>query len=71
MITNLRCLISDNIIKKDVIIIGAGASGMMCAIECGKRGRSVLVLDHAEKIGKKSSFPEAEAVILRTSIHPL
>ena len=40
-------------IRKDVIIIGAGASGMMCAIECGKRGRSVLVLDHAEKIGKR------------------
>jgi predicted Rossmann fold flavoprotein len=40
-------------IKKDVIIIGAGASGMMCAIESGKRGRSVLVLDHAGKIGKK------------------
>lgn len=40
-------------IKKDVIIIGAGASGMMCAIESGKRGRKVLVLDHAEKIGKK------------------
>ena len=40
-------------IKKDVIIIGAGASGMMCAIESGKRGRSVLVLDHADRIGKK------------------
>ncbi|MCZ7355557.1 MAG: NAD(P)/FAD-dependent oxidoreductase [Candidatus Methanoperedens sp.] len=40
-------------IKKDVIIIGAGASGMMCAIESGKRGRSVLVLDRASKIGKK------------------
>ncbi|HEY9206154.1 MAG TPA: NAD(P)/FAD-dependent oxidoreductase [Candidatus Methanoperedens sp.] len=40
-------------IKKDVIIIGAGASGMMCAIESGKRGRSVLILDHASKIGKK------------------
>lgn len=40
-------------IKKDVIIIGAGASGLMCAIECGKRGRSVLVLDHAKKSGKK------------------
>ncbi len=39
--------------KKDVIIIGAGASGMMCAIESGKRGRSVLVLDHADQIGKK------------------
>lgn len=40
-------------IKKDVIIIGAGASGMICAIESGKRGRSILVLDHAPKIGKK------------------
>ncbi len=40
-------------IKKDVIIIGAGASGMMCAIESGKRGRSVLILDHASKIGEK------------------
>lgn len=39
--------------KKDVIIVGAGASGLMCAIEAGKRGRSVLVLDHVEKIGKK------------------
>jgi hypothetical protein len=39
--------------KKDVIIIGAGASGMMCAIESGKRGRSVLILDHASKIGRK------------------
>jgi predicted Rossmann fold flavoprotein len=39
--------------RKDVIIIGGGASGMMCAIETGKRRRSVLVLDHAEKIGKK------------------
>lgn len=39
--------------KKDVIIIGAGASGLLCAIECGKRGRSVLVLDHAERIGSK------------------
>ena len=37
----------------DVIIIGAGAAGLMCAIEAGKRGRSVLVLDHANRIGKK------------------
>jgi len=37
----------------DVIIIGAGAAGLMCAIEAGKRGRSVLVLDKAEKAGKK------------------
>ena len=37
----------------DVIIIGAGAAGLMCAIEAGKRGRSVLVLDHNKKIGEK------------------
>jgi predicted Rossmann fold flavoprotein len=41
------------LIKKDVVIIGAGASGLMCAIEAGRRGRSVHVLDHMEKIGKK------------------
>ncbi len=39
--------------KKDVIIIGAGASGLLCAIECGKRGRSVLVVDHSERTGSK------------------
>ena len=39
--------------KIDVVIIGAGASGLMCAIEAGKRGRSVLVIDHANKAGKK------------------
>ncbi len=37
----------------DVIIIGAGAAGLMCAIEAGKRGRKALVLEHAERIGKK------------------
>ena len=37
----------------DVIIIGAGAAGLMCAIEAGKRGRAVLVLDHAEKVAEK------------------
>lgn len=37
----------------DVIIIGAGAAGMMCAIEAGKRGRRVLLIDHAKKIGEK------------------
>lgn len=39
--------------KIDVIIIGAGAAGLMCAIEAGKRQRKVLVLDHANKAGKK------------------
>jgi predicted Rossmann fold flavoprotein len=38
---------------QDVIIIGAGASGLMCAIEAAKRGRKVRVLDHANKAGKK------------------
>lgn len=40
-------------ICKDVAIIGAGAAGMMCAIEAGKRGRSVLLIDHARKLGEK------------------
>ena len=39
--------------QKDVIIIGAGASGLLCAAECGRRGRSVLVLDHASRAGSK------------------
>lgn len=39
--------------KTDVIIIGAGAAGLMCAISAGNRGRKVLVLDHANKVGKK------------------
>ena len=37
----------------DVIILGAGAAGLMCAIEAGKRGRRVAVLEKAERIGKK------------------
>ena len=37
----------------DVIIVGAGAAGMMCAIEAGKRGRSVLIIEKADKVGKK------------------
>ena len=39
--------------KYDVIIVGAGAAGIMGAIEAGKRGRKVLLLDHAKKIGEK------------------
>jgi predicted Rossmann fold flavoprotein len=39
--------------KTDVLIIGAGAAGLMCAITAGQRGRRVLVLDHANKPGKK------------------
>src|SRR3981189_1750409 len=37
----------------DVVVIGGGAAGLMCAIEAGKRGRSVLLLEHAERLGKK------------------
>ncbi|RVB20429.1 aminoacetone oxidase family FAD-binding enzyme, partial [Mesorhizobium sp. M7A.F.Ca.CA.001.07.2.1] len=37
----------------DVVIIGAGAAGMMCAVETAKRGRSVLILDHATAPGEK------------------
>jgi len=37
----------------DVIIIGAGAAGLMCATRAGKRGRAVLLLDHAEKVAEK------------------
>ncbi|MGQ3888227.1 NAD(P)/FAD-dependent oxidoreductase [Legionella sp. CNM-1927-20] len=40
-------------IKVDVIIVGAGAAGMMCAIEGGARGRQVLILDKSNKPGKK------------------
>ncbi len=37
----------------DVVVVGAGAAGLMCAITAGARGRRVLVLDHANKVGKK------------------
>jgi len=39
--------------RYDAIILGAGAAGLMCAIESGKRGRRVVVLERAERIGKK------------------
>ena len=44
---------AENIFHTDVLIIGASAAGLMCAIEAGKRGRRVTVLDHASKAGKK------------------
>ncbi len=40
-------------VKVDVVIIGAGAAGLMCAIAAGERGRRVLLVDHANKAGKK------------------
>ena len=39
--------------KVDVLIVGAGAAGLMCAIESGKRGKSVLLVDHYSKIAEK------------------
>jgi hypothetical protein len=39
--------------RVDVLILGAGAAGLMCAIEAGKRGRSVLVIDHAKRAADK------------------
>jgi len=37
----------------DAIIIGAGAAGLFCAFNVGQKGKRVLVLDHANKVGKK------------------
>jgi predicted Rossmann fold flavoprotein len=37
----------------DAIILGAGAAGLMCAIEAGRRGRRVVVLERADRVGKK------------------
>jgi len=39
--------------KFDVLVLGAGAAGLFCAIEAGKRGRRVAVLERSERIGKK------------------
>ena len=39
--------------KFDALVLGAGAAGLLCAIEAGKRGRRVAVLEHAERVGKK------------------
>jgi len=54
----------------DVIILGGGAAGLMCAMAAGRRGRRVLVLERANKVGKKilMSGGAGAAVILRTSV---
>lgn len=39
--------------KTDVLVIGAGAAGMMCAIEAARRGRRVMIIDHAKSPGEK------------------
>ncbi len=41
------------ITRCDVLVIGAGAAGLMCALTAGQRGRIVQVIDHANKVGKK------------------
>ena len=38
----------------DVIVLGAGGAGLMCAAVAGQRGKRVLLLDHADAPGKKS-----------------
>ena len=40
-------------IRSDVAILGGGAAGLMCAIEAGKRGRRVIVIEHTDEVGKK------------------
>ena len=37
----------------DVLIVGGGAAGLMCALTAGKRGKRVLVVEHANRVGKK------------------
>ena len=37
----------------DAIVLGAGAAGLMCAAVAGQRGKRVLLLDHADQVGKK------------------
>src|SRR6266496_2764628 len=44
---------SRTVLQFDAIVIGAGAAGLMCAIEAGKRGRRVAILEHADRLGKK------------------
>jgi len=39
--------------KFDTLVLGGGAAGLLCAIEAGKRGRRVAILEHADRIGKK------------------
>ncbi len=49
----LRCTVANLTHHFDALILGGGAAGLMCAIEAGKRGRRVGVLEHADRLGKK------------------
>ena len=39
--------------RVDVVVLGAAAAGLMCALEAGRRGRRVVLVEHAERVGKK------------------
>ena len=41
----------------DVVIVGAGAAGLMCAFRAGQLGLSVLLIDHSKKLAEKNVFP--------------
>ena len=45
--------VTQHTLSFDALILGGGAAGLMCAIEAGKRGRRVAVLEHADRLGKK------------------
>ena len=53
----------------DVVIIGAGASGLMCGIEAGKRNCSVLIIDHVRQPGEKIRISGADTATLPISIY--
>ena len=46
-------MFSESMHDFDVIVIGAGAAGLMAAVESGKRGRKTLLIEHTDKIGEK------------------
>lgn len=46
-------MLSEKTVNYDVIVVGAGAAGLMCSIEAGKRGRKVLLIDHSKSVGEK------------------
>ena len=54
--------------KFDVLIIGTGAAGLMCAHIAGKRGKSVLLLDHAKKPAEKIRISGGGRCILQITI---
>ena len=49
----MRCIVGKRMAKWDVLVLGAGAAGLMAAIEAGRRGRRVLLIDHASAPGEK------------------